>query len=167
MLSIEYVYMSRTGKVEIDYTIVPLNELGKKEAALMKSALQARFTAHAPYSNFQVGAAALLADGTVVAGSNQENRSFPAGLCAERVCLYHASSNYPDTPIEMLAVVAFPAKSEVAEPAHPCGGCRQVMMEMQHRQHRPFKLLLLYPNDEVLVLEKASDLMPFPFESEI
>jgi cytidine deaminase len=167
MLSIEYVYMRRTGKVEIDYTIVPLKDLGKEEATLMDRALQARFTAHAPYSDFQVGAAALLADGTVITGSNQENRSFPAGLCAERVCLYHASSNYPDTPIEILAVVAFPARSETAEPAHPCGGCRQVMMEMQHKQRRPFKLLMLYPNDEVLVLEKASDLMPFPFESEI
>lgn len=159
--------MRRTGKVEIDYSITSLKDLNEDEQELMQRALEARYSAHAPYSNFQVGAAARLADGTVITGSNQENRSFPAGLCAERVCLFHAASNYPTTPIDMLAVVAFPAGSEVAEPAHPCGGCRQVMMEMQHKQHKPFRLLMLYPNDEVLVLDKASDLMPFPFESDI
>lgn len=167
MLFGENVKKMRTGKVEIEYTMVPLSELEADDKRLMEAALKARFTAHAPYSNFQVGAAAVLANGQVVSGSNQENRSFPAGLCAERVCLFHASSNYPRETIEKLAVVAFPADSDAAEPAHPCGGCRQVMLEMQHKQHKPFRLLLLYPNDEVLVLEKASDLMPFPFESDI
>ena len=167
MLSTRVASMRRKEKLEIAYEMAALKDLEADEQSLMETALKARYRAHAPYSEFQVGAAALLADGNVVIGANQENRSYPAGLCAERVCLFSALANYPDVPIKKLAVVALPMHSGVAEPAHPCGGCRQVMLEVQHKQKAPFKLLLLYPNDEVLVLEKASDLMPFPFESDI
>jgi len=159
--------MMRKGKIEIEYSVLSITDLSDEDQLLLKKAKEARLTAHAPYSQFTVGAAALLEDGKVVLGSNQENRSYPSGLCAERVCLFHAQAYYPDSIITKLAVVAFPAQSEHADPAHPCGGCRQVMVEVQQRQKRDFKLLLLYPNDEVLVLEKATDLMPFPFESEL
>lgn len=159
--------MSRKGKVEFEYNIVALEELIEADRSLVEQAKQARKSAHAPYSLFQVGAAARLSSGHIVLGSNQENRSFPAGLCAERVCLFNAMANHGHTLVTTLAVVAYPANSEMAEPAHPCGGCRQVMLEVQHKQKAPFRLLLLYPNDEVLVLERASDLMPLPFESDI
>ncbi len=167
MLPTEHRYMKRKRKVEIEYTIVPLSELSSEDRALVEQAKEARFTAHAPYSKFQVGAAALLANGLTVMGSNQENRAFPSGLCAERVCLFYASSQYPQVAVQKLAVVAFPGNSESAEPAHPCGSCRQVMLEVEHKHAQSFQLLLLYPKDEVLMLEKANFLMPFPFESDI
>ncbi|MFN4198222.1 MAG: cytidine deaminase family protein, partial [Flavobacterium sp.] len=51
---------------------------------LMNQAIDIRKKAYAPYSNFQVGAAILLANGEIVLGSNQENAAYPSGLCAER-----------------------------------------------------------------------------------
>ena len=63
------------------------SELGKEDQSLLKKAKEALQKAYAPYSKFQVGAALLLDDGTVVTGSNQENASFPLGLCAERIAL--------------------------------------------------------------------------------
>ena len=144
-----------------------LAQMPAEDQLLIDSAKKARFTAYSPWSNFQVGAAALLADSSIVTGSNQENRAFPAGLCAERVCLFHASSNHAAAKIMKLAVVAYHRGSENAEPAHPCGGCRQVMLEMEHKQGQAFQVLLLYPHDKVIVIDKASDLMPFPFESEL
>ena len=159
--------MEKRKKIEIAYAIMPLAEMDDVDQRLVEKAKAARLKAYSPYSNFQVGAAALLDDTRILTGSNQENRAFPAGLCAERVCLFHASSAYPDRKIQKLAVVAFHRGSDKAELAHPCGGCRQVMAEMEWKQKQPFQLFLLYPNEQVLVLDRASDLLPFPFEAEV
>ena len=58
-------------------------ELSDKERSLIDSAISATEHSYAPYSNFHVGAALLLDDGTVIPGCNQENAAFPSGLCAE------------------------------------------------------------------------------------
>lgn len=159
--------MEKRKKIEIAYVIRSLAGMNEADQHLIEKAKDARLKAYSPYSNFQVGAAVLLEDSQILTGSNQENRAFPSGLCAERVCLFHASSAYPDMKIRKLAVVAFHRGSERAELSHPCGGCRQVMAEMEWKQKQPFQLFLLYPNEEVLVLERASDLLPFPFEAEL
>ena len=82
------------------------NELNEADQALMKTAMDATARSYAPYSHFSVGAAALLGNGTVVTGTNQENAAYPSGLCAERTTLFYANSQYPDQPVVTLAIAA-------------------------------------------------------------
>src|SRR5882757_9552163 len=79
-------------------------ELDSEDAVLLNTAKTATRDAYAPYSHFRVGAAARLRNGQTVTGTNQENASFPAGICAERTLLSVASSLYPGIPIETLAI---------------------------------------------------------------
>ena len=80
----------KTQVLETRIDILEPQDLQAKEALLLEKARQACATAYAPYSHFQVGAAVLLADGTIVTGSNQENAAFPSGMCAERTALFSA-----------------------------------------------------------------------------
>ena len=74
----------------------------------MKIAVEARENAYAPYSQFLVGAAVLLDNSEIVIGNNQENASYPSGLCAERVALFQAGAKYPNVAnsrtVRMMAV---------------------------------------------------------------
>lgn len=91
-------------------------------AALVAQALVARSRAYAPYSHYQVGAALLCADGTVVHGCNVENASYPATICAERVALTAAIAQ-GQRKFVAIAVATRDGGS-------PCGVCRQVMDEL-------------------------------------
>src|SRR2546425_10892695 len=79
-------------------------ELSKEDAWLLNEAREVTQMAYAPYSNFQVGAAAKLLNGEIVVGTNQENASYPVGLCAERVLLSSAASLFPKIGIETMAI---------------------------------------------------------------
>src|SRR5687768_17280486 len=81
-----------------------IDELKEQDKALLEEARKATENAYAPYSQFHVGAVAKLNNGEVLKGANQENASFPVGLCAERVILATASSIYPKMPIDTLAI---------------------------------------------------------------
>ena len=114
-----------------------------------------------PYSKFHVGAAALLEDGTIITGSNQENAAYPSGLCAERVALFHAGHQYPDMPVVALAIAAATNGRQV-ESISPCGACRQVLLEAEQRYGKPMKVLLC-GTKEVVVAESAESLLPLCF----
>ena len=133
--------------------------------ALIKQAKDATNRAYAPYSNFLVGAAVLLADGTTVTGNNQENACYPAGLCAERVAFFAAKSQKPDVDILKAAVVARRRKEDHFTAAAPCGICRQVMSEYENNQETPIALYML--DEEGKVYESASidNLLPFKFSA--
>ncbi len=75
------------------------DELSQDVQELMKEAIEAREKSYSPYSKFKVGAAILLENGEVVTGSNQENASYPAGLCAERTAIFYAGAKYPGEKI--------------------------------------------------------------------
>src|SRR6185295_5114889 len=94
------------------YESIP--ELKEGDRHLLTEAIAATKSAYAPYSDFKVGAAVLLDNGTIVKGSNQENAAYPSGLCAERVALFSAGAQYPGIKIKGLAVTAF--KGSKAEP---------------------------------------------------
>ena len=81
-----------------------LEELEPKDRALTEAAIEAQKTSYAPYSQFNVGAAVRLEDGTVVKGSNQENAASPAGLCAERTAMFAASAQHPGLAMESIAI---------------------------------------------------------------
>ncbi|MFC0473476.1 cytidine deaminase [Halalkalibacter kiskunsagensis] len=91
---------------------------------LINEAKRAREQAYVPYSNFKVGAALLMEDGSVFLGANIENASFGLTNCAERTALFKAYSD-GNRNVKMIAVVA-----DTDRPVPPCGACRQVMVEL-------------------------------------
>jgi cytidine deaminase len=119
--------------------------------------------AYAPYSHFQVGAAVLLANGEIVVGSNQENVAYPSGLCAERTALFYANSQFPDTPVEAIAVAAYTNGDYTDDPVPPCGSCRQVILETQNRYAHPVKILLCGKN-EIYCVPSIAELLPLSFQ---
>lgn len=93
-------------------------------AELHRLAFLAAEASYSPYSRFRVGAALLCADGTVVTGTNVENRSFGLTICAERSAVVAAVS----AGKRRFAALAV-ATPDSGEPVGPCGACRQVLSE--------------------------------------
>lgn len=91
--------------------------------ALLVAARDAAGRAYAPYSNFPVGAAALLPDGRIVTGCNVENASYPLSICAERVAAAKVAEMGERT------IVAIAVTAPRLDGVTPCGGCRQVLNE--------------------------------------
>ncbi len=143
----------------------PGTPLPEKEQMLVDAARDATQKAYAPYSGFSVGAAVLLSNGVVVTGNNQENAAYPSGLCAERVALFSAASQYPSVSIEALAVTAFTKGKWITSPVPPCGGCRQVFVEYQQRHKKPFPLIMA-GSERTIRIRQAGWLMPLSFDAE-
>jgi len=143
-----------------------IDELKEEDAWLLQEAREVTQHAYAPYSHFQVGAIAKLTNGEIVAGSNQENASFPVGLCAERVLLASASSLYPKVPIEAIAVSYQSANGQSNHPITPCGICRQSLQEFETRVGHPIRLILGGMEGKIFVIPDASMLLPLGFTSE-
>ena len=142
------------------------DDLTPAERAVWEAARDATQYAYAPYSGFQVGAALLLADGSVFRGTNQENAAYPSGLCAERTALFGLAANQPGhAPIAAMAVAARPVGGDFG-PAFPCGACRQVMLECETRQGQAIPLLLPSRAGTILRFNALAELMPFNFSAD-
>lgn len=147
------------------YVHCSYDELSEQDRQLIDAAKAATQRSYAPYSHFHVGAAALLADGTVVTGSNQENAAYPSGLCAERTALFHAGATHPDQTVVALAIAAYTGAAFTSTPIAPCGACRQVMLEVEHR-HRHSIRTLLYGTEGIYLIEGGThDLLPLTFDA--
>ena len=129
----------------------------------MKEAVFAANKAYAPYSNFRVGAALVLENNKIITGNNQENTSFPCGICAERVSLFSAKSNYPKLLIKKIAITAISKDFEMKNPVGPCGLCRQVLLEYEEKQNSDIEILL-FDKKKMIKLVRAKDLLPFYFQ---
>lgn len=149
-------------ELKINLQFCQIDELSETEQMLIEKAIKATENSYAPYSNFNVGAAVLLGDGTVVIGANQENAAFPSGLCAERTALFAAQAQYPEQEVTMLAIAAKNEHGLVAAPVSPCGACRQVMLEVEERYKTPMKILL-YGTKGIYVISSTKDMMPLCF----
>lgn len=147
------------------YALYSYNELTESDRQLIDAAKSAAERSYAPYSRFHVGAAVMLADGTIVTGNNQENAAYPSGMCAERTALFYASATHPNTPIATLAIAAKTNGTFTPNPITPCGACRQVMLEMENLHHSPIRTLLYGANDIILIEGGASDLLPLTFNA--
>src|SRR5215210_6613501 len=157
----------KENKFEFNYNVFEsIDELPPDQRDLLAEARVITAQAYAPYSNFQVGAIAKLANGETVVGSNQENASFPVGLCAERVLLASVSSLYPRVPIEMIAVSYKSENVKSDHPISPCGICRQSLQEYESRVNHPIQLILGGMTGPVYVIDSASRLLPLAFTSE-
>lgn len=139
------------------------SELSTQDAALLQAAKDIVQSAYAPYSRFCVGAAVLLANGKIVQGVNIENASYPVGLCAERSALASAMSQYPGVAVEAIAITTYSKEKPQTEPAYPCGMCRQFITECEDRFQHPVRLILAAETGDIVIIPKASYLLPFRF----
>jgi cytidine deaminase len=139
-------------------------ELNEADRNLLKTAKSALEGAYAPYSRFRVGAALLLESGQCVIGSNQENASYPSGLCAERVAVFQAGARFPEIPIKTIAIVAQDYERKLQIPAAPCGNCRQAINEYESKQNSPIRLLLQGGDGVVYECPSIASILPLGFD---
>lgn len=130
-------------------------ELTKKEIDdLILLAKKASEKAYAPYSNFKVGAILLTKSRKIFTGSNIENASFGATVCAERVAIFKAVSE-GEKEFEILVVYTNSNKL-----SYPCGICRQVMTEFSK------DLIVIISNEKEYKKFTLNEILPYPFTNE-
>jgi cytidine deaminase len=150
-------------KIETELTVYQYSELSVEKQALIEAAKNQIPKAYVPYSGFHVGAAILLANGEVIAASNQENAAYPSGLCAERVAMFYANAQYPNVAVNCIAIAAFTNGEFLKLPVTPCGACRQVLLETEVRFDTEMEILL-FGSEEIYSLKSVKTLLPLCFE---
>jgi cytidine deaminase len=143
-----------------------IDELSDRDRCLLEEARKVTQHAHAPYSHFRVGAIARLNNGKIITGSNQENASFPVGLCAERVVLASAASLFPGVPIETIAISYHNESGDSSHPISPCGICRQNLLEYETKFKQPIRVILGGLQGKVYVIERVGMLLPLSFTAD-
>ncbi len=162
-----YLLLIMEHKYEFQYEVFnDITELSEDDAWLLTEAREVTEQAYAPYSNFHVGAVAILENGEVVAGTNQENASYPVGICAERVLLGSVATIHPDVPIKTIAISYNSEEIKSDHPISPCGMCRQALLEYETRTKKPIRLILSGQEGKVYIIKTASFLLPFAFTSD-
>ncbi len=154
-------------KIEIKTAITvfdSLDELSQEDKNLMNEAIKARQNAYSPYSKFSVGAALILENGTIIKGNNQENAAYPSGMCAERVAIWNASSQYSDQKVVKLAISASSSTHIVKKPVAPCGACRQTLSEYEMKQKDPIEVFFMGEEGKVIKTSSVLDLLPIAFD---
>src|SRR5215212_8751014 len=139
------------------------DELNEADKMLLKTAQEASSIAYAPYSEFNVGAAARLVNGEIIKGGNQENASFPAGLCAEGVVMAIAAAQFPRVPIHTLAITYRSSRTASDHPIAPCGICRQSLEEFRTKTGATVRLLMGGLSGKIFEVNDASSLLPLAF----
>ncbi|MDM1045740.1 cytidine deaminase [Myroides sp. 1354] len=155
-------------KVEVVTTFIEYEsilELKPQDQELMEQAIAIRKNAYAPYSQFRVGAALLLEDGTFVLGSNQENAAFPSGLCAERTAIFQAGALHPNKKILKIAISATSDLKVTNHPIPPCGACRQSILEYEVKQEQPIEMFFMGAEGMVCYSPSLLNLLPFHFDA--
>lgn len=156
--------MKKIKQLEIAYSeLDSRDDLSEQEEKLLRMAEDAREKSYSPYSGFRVGAAVLLENNEIFIGSNQENSSFPAGICAERTAIFAAHATWPGVPVVAVAITASGSEYIRENPVTPCGICRQVFSEYEHKQNKPFRVILASEKGKLFVYESAGSLLPFSF----
>lgn len=143
--------------------VYSFDKLDIEKKTLVEAAQQACNSAYAPYSNFNVGCAVELNDGTIIEGSNQENAAYPSGLCAERTALFYANAKYPSIPVKTIAIIAHHDGDFVKDICSPCGSCRQVMAEIENRFKQDITILMCSKHT-VYEVESVKSLLPLAFD---
>ncbi|MDU1411493.1 MAG: cytidine deaminase [Clostridium sp.] len=123
---------------------------------LVKTAIKARELAYVPYSNFKVGAAIEMEDGSIYTGCNIENASYGATNCAERTAIFKAISE-GHRKIKKIAVVG-----DMSAYTSPCGICRQVIAEFADKDIE----IILVKNEEEFQVKTLEEILPGAFTKE-
>lgn len=148
-----------------------VDELSADDRRLVDAAKDATRASYSPYSRFRVGAAILLADGSVVAGANQENAAYPSGLCAERTAAFYASASHPGVAMKKIAIAAWtslhlpeglPWEDYFQDtPISPCGACRQALLEYENLYGNIE--VILYGKKKTFIFPSVASLLPLCF----
>jgi len=149
------------------YIYDSIDETPKNAQELMEKAAEARLKAYAPYSKFNVGVALLLDNGEVIIGSNQENASYPSGLCAERTAIYYKGAKYPTAKILRMAIIAGSLKNPTTTPIPPCGACRQAIAEYEVNQEAPIEIYFMGVSGKVVKSDSLANLLPLVFDKSV
>ncbi len=139
------------------------DSLPDQDRQLLENAIEASDKAYAPYSSFRVGAAVRLEDGRIFTGNNQENASYPSGLCAERVAVFSAQALFPGKAIDSIAIYATSAEFRLKHPVTPCGACRQVIAEYEHRHDRKIRIIMGNEAGTIQAVNGVENLLPLMF----
>ncbi|MBC2579240.1 cytidine deaminase [Clostridium sp. DJ247] len=121
--------------------------------SLIIAALDGRKNAYVPYSNFRVGAAVLVEDGTIYNGCNIENASYGATNCAERTAIFKAVSE-GHKEIEAIAIIGIQN-----DYTYPCGICRQVIAEFSSEHTK----IILAKNENEYIVKSLEEILPGAF----
>ena len=133
---------------------------------LIAAAREAARNAHAPYSNFAVGAALLLGDGSIVTGTNFENASYGLSLCAETVALATANAQGRLRDVVAIGVVGGMMEAGAiggTDPIRPCGRCRQVLNEAAQLGGRDITVHCSGAAGGPIETHRLSELLPHAF----
>jgi cytidine deaminase len=155
-------------KFEFQYLVFDsIKELNDDDAALLEAARKATENSFAKFSNFKVGAAARLeGEKAIMIGSNQENASYPVGICAERALLSAVASKFGTKVIKSMAISYVNGnkgkKSDM--PISPCGMCRQALLQQEVNTGHPIRLILSGKTGKVYVIKEAQQLLPLHFD---
>ena len=141
------------------------DQLDQQDLRLLEKAREARDRAYAPYSEFKVGAAILMENGSVVTGNNQENAAYPSGMCAERVAAWCALSSYPGLKILKIFIAARSENKPINRPVSPCGSCRQTLAEYEIKQEQPIEVYFSGDTGVIRKADSVRDLLPFMFDN--
>ncbi len=141
------------------------DELIPTDKKLRLKSLEAKNNAYAPYSKFSVGASILLENGVIIQGNNQENAAYPSGICAERVAIWNAASQYPEIKIQKIFISSSSNTRTVDQPVAPCGACRQSIVEYETKQAKNIEIYFTGETGEIIKANSINDLLPFAFNS--
>ncbi len=148
-------------KIEFEFIqYSAFEELNPVQIKLIQSSVQAAEKAYAPYSRFRIGTSVLLENGEILNGNNQENASYPVGICAERTLLSYVHANFPTQKKISLAITALDSDHVVS----PCGLCRQTILEYETLQSQSIEILLHNRSGSVMVIPSGSSLLPLHFD---
>ena len=140
-----------------------IDELNAEDLDLLQQAKTVLENAYAPYSHFLVGAAAILSNGKILTGTNQENASYPVGICAERTLLSAAGTLYPESHIVTMAISYRNVMGSSNTPVSPCGMCRQALLEHETRYQQPIRLILSGTQGPIYIIPQSNSLLPLNF----
>ncbi|MGJ8592553.1 MAG: cytidine deaminase [Aquaticitalea sp.] len=158
----------KTIKIESNLDVFDnFEELPTDVQTLMNKAKAARLNAYAPYSKFLVGAAILMDNGEIITGSNQENASYPSGLCAERTAIFYAGAQFPSLRIKRMAIIAGSIHNKTTAPIPPCGACRQSIAEYEVKQDAPIEIYFMGETGKVVKSNSLSNLLPLMFDKSV
>lgn len=121
---------------------------------IIDRAYDSMLKSYSPYSNFRVGAALFGIDGNIYTGTNIENESYGATICAERVAVFNCVST-GIIRIKQIAII-----SDVEEFVYPCGICRQVISEFSEENTK----IICCKNKKVFKVFTIGELLPIKFE---
>lgn len=151
--------------IEID-EFKSIEELDAADVKLLQLAQKIAENAYAPYSNFYVGAVAMLNNNQIITGTNQENASYPVGTCAERVLLAIAATSFPNIPLKTMTISYLNKNGLNNHPISPCGMCRQYLLEYEQRVKQPIRLILGGQVGKVYIIKSVADLLPLNFSAD-